>query len=102
MNSHISIKGMEAYGGSYYNSFVALYSHMAYQTELLSRLFPSSEVDNQKGYQSKIFNKYSYSFIPKLRNDIFKFLHLDPIDETRWERERTKFLKEVKGIDYKI
>ena len=26
MNSHISIKKMEAYGGSYYNSFVALYS----------------------------------------------------------------------------
>ena len=39
MNSHISIKKMEAYGGSYYNSFVALYRLMAYQTEMLSRLF---------------------------------------------------------------
>lgn len=46
MNSHISIKGMEAYGGSYYNSFVALHSLMAYQTELLSNLFPSSEVES--------------------------------------------------------
>ena len=33
--------------------------------------------------------------ITELKNDIFKFLHLYPIDETRWERERTKFLKEV-------
>lgn len=62
MNSHISIKGMAAYGGSYYNSFVALYSLMAYQTELLSRLFPLSEVDNMKGYQSKILRKCAHSF----------------------------------------
>lgn len=35
--------------------------------------------------------------LTELNNDIFKFLHLDPIDETRWERERTKFLMKVNG-----
>lgn len=62
MNSHISIKGMEAYGSSYFNSFVALYSLMAYQTELLSKLYPSSEIDNIKGYQCKILQKCAHSF----------------------------------------
>lgn len=57
-------------------------------------------------YKNKITTKVNDNDAPyrltELRNDIFKFLHLDPIDETRWERECTKFLKEVKEIDYKI
>lgn len=35
--------------------------------------------------------------LTEFKNDIFKFLHLDPIDETRWERDRTKFLIKVNG-----
>lgn len=35
---------------------------MAYQTEFLSKLFPSSEVDKLKGYQCKILHKCAHSF----------------------------------------
>ena len=56
-------------------------------------------------YKNKITIKVNDNDAPyrltELKNVIFKFLNLDPIDETRWERERTKFFKEVKEIDYK-
>lgn len=57
---------------------------------------------NMKGVfnNSKIAIKVNDDDAPyrltELKDSIFKFLHIEHIDETRWERERGKFLKEVK------
>lgn len=62
MNSHITIKGMEAYDGSYYNSYVAIFCVLAFQCERLTKLFPSNSIENMKGYQCMILNKCKNSF----------------------------------------
>jgi hypothetical protein len=74
------------------------------QTKFCSILTKDMNYDDMKGVfdKNKIAIKVNDNDAPyrltELKNDIFKFLHLDPIDETRWERERTKFLKQVKEI----
>lgn len=60
--SHINIKGMEAYNGSYNDSFVAVYSLLAYEAEQLYRHFPTSNINDIKGYQCKILHKCATFF----------------------------------------
>ncbi len=73
------------------------------QTKFCSILTKDMNYDDMKGVfdKNKIAIKVNDNDAPyrltELRNDLFKFLHLDPIDETRWERERTKFLMKVNG-----
>lgn len=61
-NTHISIKGMEPYNGSYFDSFVAIYSFMAHEAEQLHKHFPSSNIEDIEGYKSNILHKCAIFF----------------------------------------
>lgn len=89
----------------YYESPVSLNEMGAawvLQTKSCSILTKDMNYEDMKGVlgNSRIAFKVDSQDAPyrlnDLRNDIFKFLNIqDTLDETRWERERNKFLKEV-------